>query len=215
MLAVTNLAGFMRPAGLRIRSQVLTATSTTHQIVIPAAALPGDFCILGDMGGSVGEPTDVLPTDFTSLQTEGDGSTTRGRVSGKILVSGDPGSTITGINATADAKTMFVFRGSSPFKGFTGSTWNEQITGGNPTGQNVAAAGVKTPVIVFGIAGEADDGTAAFSTASPAFDDTLSPAGTHLIMGYKIYNGGPADHSIDMNDLGNANFLASGYVILF
>lgn len=191
-----------------------SATSATHQIVIPATARAGDFAVLVDLGSSIGEPTNVVPTNWTQIQTEGDGSTTRITTSGKILVAGDAGSTITGINASDDQKVMLVFRGAQPFNTFTPSTWNEQVTGGNPSQQTVSAAGVATPVLVIGAAGEADDGPVAFSVATPAFDALVDVGAPDLRVGYKIYNGGPADHSIDMADIGNGNALVSGYVIL-
>lgn len=213
MLRVSQLAGFMLPPSLVVRRTVLSATATTANITIPAAAQIGDFAILVDLAGAVGEPSNVVPTNWTSIQTQGDGSTTRISASGKILVSGDPGAAITGMNDTDMQKVMLVFRGSSPFKGFTASTWNEEVTGGNPSAQTVTAVGQEFPIIVFGAAGEADDGTPAFSTESPAFDASVS-ANSDLIVGYKVYNGTPSNHSIDMADLGNANALVSGYVIL-
>jgi hypothetical protein len=33
-----------------------------------------------------------------------------------------------------------------------------------------------------------------------------------MIIGWKIYNSSPQDHTVDMNDLGNANLLISGYL---
>ena len=57
-------------------------------------------------------------------------------------------------------------------------------------------------------------GSFSFSTASPAFDSVIGfDAGSpYMLLGYKIYNTSPANHSIDMNDQGTFNNLLSGYV---
>ncbi len=56
------------------------------------------------------------------------------------------------------------------------------------------------------------DGTAAFATASPAFDATIANADNDLLVGYTLYAAGAgANHTIDMDDLGDDNWLAGIY----
>ncbi|MER8464177.1 hypothetical protein [Mesorhizobium sp. M1396] len=73
------------------------------------------------------------------------------------------------------------------------------------------ASGQAIPLVVIGVA-VGSGGTAVFSTASPAFDATQTAgSGAPVIAGYKLYNASPANHTIDMADLG-INVLASGYL---
>lgn len=206
--------GILRPGLLRIRNQVLTATATGANITIPAAAQGGAAAFLFDVAAQVGLPTDVTPTDWTSIVGANDGSITRLRVSRRILPAGLGGTSVTGMDGTDDQKGMLVFHGTSPFHAVTASSWNSEITGNNPSQQTVSAGGQKTPLIVFGIVAEPDDGPVSFSTASPAWDGTLTVNSGDMVIGWKIYNGGPVAHTVDMGDFGNTNVLASGYVIL-
>jgi hypothetical protein len=110
-----------------------------------------------------------------------------------------------------DRKIALVFRPSSSFTTITSSTATTQLTDINPSTQAVSPSAETTAVIVIGIAAT-DAGTAAFSTASPAFDATIATADADLLVGYKIYAAGSAaNHSIDMNDLGSDNWLAGIY----
>lgn len=194
-----------------------SATSTGSTITIPAGAAIGDFAILADFadGGSI--PSLVTPTNFNDIASAGVGSAFgggvngRGAVSWKILVSGDPGTSVTGMNGgTSNAKVMLVFRPAVTLSSATPNTWDKEINTANPTAQSVTASGGTPPLVVFGV-GATDAGTASFSTASPAFDGTVLTSDSDMIFGYKIYNSSPSDHSIDINDLGR-NYLASGYV---
>ena len=196
-----------------ISATVLSASSTTSTIVIPAAAAIGDLAVLFDYAEGSGLPTDVVPTNWTGLVTA-TVDNFRIRCSRKVLVGGDPGATITGMNGSVgNDKVMLVFRPSSAIATVTPSTWLAEVTLGNPASQAISASGQAVPIIVFGCAA-INGGTAAFSTASPAFDAEVAKAQADIIAGYKIYNSGPANHTIDMNDLGDSNGLASGYLIV-
>jgi hypothetical protein len=107
---------------------------------------------------------------------------------------------------------MLTFRPDTAINDVTISTWNAESTAADPASQTVTASGQPVPLIVFGAAGAIQTG-AAFSTASPAFDNTII-ANSRLRVGYKIYNASPANHTIDMNDLGSDNSLASGFIRL-
>lgn len=217
MLRVNHLTGFGGGGGLRTLTFVASAVSATSQITIPATAQAGDLGVLVDYASGVAEPADVVPTDWTgwnaSLASVVSGAETyKGRMSYKILVGGDPNTAITGMNGgDSNQKVMFVFRGNQIVTTITASTANGQATAGNPTQQSVTATAGTPPLVVIGAAA-IHVGTAAFSTANPAFDGTAATADADLIMGYTIYNSAPADHTIDMNDLGDNNYLASGYL---
>lgn len=196
--------------GLTI-SYVTSAESTGETIVIPAGAAIGDVAVLADFAWSLaGDPTDVVPTGWTGL-VEDEGNNARFRISYKILTAGNPGATITGMNGNSgDAKLMFVFRASTHVKTVTASTWLAETADADPASQAVSASGQNTPLVVLGFCSA---NVAVFNVASPAFDAEVAIGNDDLRGGYKIYNASPADHTIDMADLGDDNALASGYLI--
>lgn len=182
-----------------------SAIANAATITWPASVAAGDVAVLFDVAGSTG-PAAVTPSGFTNHVNVTDGFV-RNMISSKVCTGSESGS-LTGMSSTTMNKVLLVFRGGATT--ITPSTFNSQQTAGDPTLQTVAASGGVAPLVVLGMAyGSA--GSAAFSTASPAFDGTVTTATALLITGYKIYNSAPANHSIDMNDLGS-NFLASGYL---
>jgi hypothetical protein len=200
-------------------SFVDSATSTSSTVTIPAGASIGDLAVLFDDGSnSSGAPAEVVPTGFTqigaSLSIGGVGGS-RSVVSYKILAAGEPGSSITGVNGDLrNQKVILVFHSNlSAFVSATPSTWNGELTSGNPALQTVSASGQAAPLLVLGQAYVTTATPASFSTASPAFDATVGTTNS-LLAGYKIYNSSPADHSIDQDDLGSGNTPRSGYVLL-
>lgn len=198
-------------------SFVASATSIdSATIVIPSGAQAGDWAILFDhIFNNSPSPTEVVPAGWTQIGSSlTNGTTRRWVVSHKILVAGDPGATVTGMSPSTDSdKVMFVFRGANPYASATPSTWNGEQTTLNPASQTVSASGQTAPLIVLGQA-FVSNATAAFSTASPAFDATVATSSARMLAGYKIYDASPSDHTIDQNDLGNTNCLRSGYVRL-
>lgn len=190
-----------------------SADSQTNSVTVPAGIQGGDLAILFDVTRSTGSmPADVVPSGFTGIEeinvlgTNG----VRARVAYKILDGSE--TTIVGMSGdNSHDKILLLFRGTTPITAAAPqSPWNEVQTASNPSAQTVLASAQPTPLVVLGLTFNFN-GTA-FSTASPAFDGTVSTAGNRLVTGYKIYNASPTNHSIDMNDLGNANFLMSGYM---
>lgn len=199
---------------------VASATSTGTTITIPATAQPGDLAVLFNAIGA-SSVTAAVPTGFTSIIDTsllgGLGGDNRSIASYKRLVTGEPNSVITGMtggDAGFRTMIMLVFRPIGRIAVVTIPAWTGQATDGNPTLQTVVALGLPVPLIVFGLAWAFTAGTVAFSTASPAFDATVTLDGgsAYLIVGYKIYNSAPADHSIDKNDDGSGNTLQSGLI---
>lgn len=193
-----------------------SATSRASTITIPATAASGDFAVLFDfVRNSSPVPTNVVPSGWTQAVTgtqDAGSNDSRTTVSYKMLGSGDPGASIAGMDGSNVVKVMLVFtRPGAP----ASSLWVADNISTNPASQAVAASGVGTPLLVLGCAAAATSGAVAFSTASPAFDDVISNTGSNpgIAVGYKIYDsGGASDHTIDMNDLGDANSLSSGVI---
>lgn len=194
-----------------------TSSAGLGTITISASAQAGDVAVFSDFTTNTNNgtpPTAVNPgSEWTLIQDTTLSDTNGYRMSTyyRILDSGDPGSTITGMDDNREDKVMSVFRGNVAVVTVTPSTWNEEATMGNPASQSVLASGGTAPLVVIGVAA-VDSGTAAFSTSSPAFDATVANSDTDIILGYKIYDSSPADHTIDMNDLGAGNTLQSGWL---
>jgi hypothetical protein len=192
-----------------------SAVSNAPTITTPASVLTNDFGILVDIAynGTAATPSSVTPTNWTNRHdTSGAVGTARNRlmVSSKVLTTAEASGSITGMNDDNEDKVMLVFRPSRAIVSATFSTFNSQITSSDPSLQTVSALGQPSPLIVVGLC-YALSSTAAFSTASPAFDATVATGTADLLVGYKVYNSSPADHSIDMSDLGG-NVLASFFV---
>jgi len=107
-----------------------------------------------------------------------------------------------------DSKVMLVFGK------YVGSVAIQDVaaeaTNGNPAAQTCNANSSSLPLVVIGISAYLT-GAGAFSTASPAFDAEVTDS-ARITLGYKVYNSGQADHSIDKDDEGSANYLGSFYV---
>jgi len=203
-------------SGLSPVTYVGTAESTGANITIPATAQSGDIAVLYDAAlNSSGSPTLVTPAGWTNKVNSTLVTNYRAAVCVKVLDGSDAGMSITGMSGTSEnSKQMLVFRPATVAGSVTFSTFNTEYSSGNPSAQVAAASGQTPPVIVLGGCGTR--GTPVFSSVSPAFDAQVTPSHGRLRMGYKIYDigGTPADHTVDMNDLGNPNHLWSGYVTL-
>lgn len=200
--------------GLSSISYVGTAESGSSSITIPVAAQEGDIAVLYEYasGGAGSLPSLVTPSGWVNRTNDVIG-TQRAAVFTKALVGGDPGASIAGTSGSDDNKKMMVvFRPNGPITLATYSTFTSEFTNLNPSAQVISAAGQSAPLIVLGGCGVI--GSPVFGTLSPAFDAQIVPSHDRLRIGYKLYDSSPADHSIDMNDLGSSNSLWGGYITL-
>lgn len=131
-----------------------TAESNTSGITIPSTAQVGDLAVLYDFAVTTGTvaPTSVTPSGWTKISVSDVSLTTtpamRGTIHWKFLVSGDPGSTITGMaGGTTNDKIITIHRpsitGIAPTSGVFAST---PLTAGQastlaPTNLTVFTAG--------------------------------------------------------------------------
>jgi len=190
-----------------ITMEASTSNYDSTTIVIPADGAAGDIAVLLDMAFDEGSlPASVTPSGWTtigtSLTVNGTVQRIRQNASYKILIGGDPGSSITGMSATSQTtgKVIYVFRKTS-------GTWeapasiNGQATTGDPTLQTVSAG--SAPYFVIG--GYSSGNVASTGVNSPTFsptqDGSLGVSGGACFisyMYYKIFNGSPAAVDIDM-----------------
>lgn len=189
-----------------------TGTSLNFGSLSAGAIQANDVALFIEHAGGGDPATPVTPSGFTNLiNNSGEvepGATAM--VSWKKL-SGSEG-LVTGMDgATEDNKIGLVFRPSRDFTTITFSTpQSSGVTNGNPGAITVDPSAETVPTVVVGMAG-AYQGTVTFSTASPAFDAEINLSDNDLRVGYKIYASSPASHSIDINDLGECNWLAGFY----
>lgn len=192
-----------------------TATSSGTTIVAPSDIQPGDVLVLQDFSfnSTATVPTSVTPTNFDTPHVDHTvGSYSRHMVSTKLANGSEAGATITGMAGTFGVwKHLVVLKGNAPATSKTVSTPNAQVTTGNPTAQNVAASGGVAPLVVFGF--YACDNNVNPRTMSPAKDAELN-FDTEAFVAWKIQNSSPVDVSVDMDDEGGANYLASLYIAM-
>lgn len=220
------LPGTMALAGAAANDQsqitltfVDSATSTTNTIAIPAAAQAGDLAIAFDTAhdSSSTPPTKVTPSGWTTIVDKsgnpGGGSDgTRIQIAYKVLVGGDLSTSPGFTNGTDDNKGMIVVRPSSTISSVTPSTFNQSLSDNDPSVQTVSAAGQPSPLIVVAV-GLHDSSPPTFTVNSPALTTfTVDEGDPAARFGYLIYNGAPADHSLDIGDSGTVNGLISGYI---
>lgn len=213
-LQVNQLIGFGAGRITQSFTFVGSCTSTSNTLnfgsLSAGAVAAGDILIYADYAeGALGGPSAVTPSGFTNhYSTQADlAAGHRGMLSWK-KATGSEGS-ITGMNGgTADNKVGLVFRPVDvSYSSLSFETTAPQITAGNPSSQAPGISG-RDPVIIIGVVG-ANGGTAAFSTASPAFDAEVANSDGDLRVGYKIYNGPGSTHTVDANDLGSNTWLAA------
>ena len=200
-------------------------SSTSNSITAPASIAADDLIVMWDCcyGSFFGVPTDVVPTGFTRLTTNTLNLTdSRAVASYKKADGSEGGASIVGMNPNEDGsgtglsnKIIAVFRDSGGgFATISPSSVSQQITNANPTAQNVAASGGAAPLIVLGFLGNIHGAVVSPRTWSPAFTAEIGTSSSSAWLGYKFYDSSPADHSIDMDDEGNRNVLASCYIAL-
>jgi len=197
-----------------VGSCISNGTSLDFSALSAGSVSAGDILVYIDqaVNGATTIPTAVTPSGFTNQINTSFGALSlygRGMLSLKKAAGGE--GVITGMNDTNMQKVGLVFRPSTSFTSIVANDIATELTAGNPASQNCDPSAETVATIVLGVAA-CDAATAAFSTASPAFDGTVSVADSDMIAGYKIYNTSPAAHTIDMNDLNTSNWLASLYL---
>lgn len=223
MLQVNQLSGFGGSAGTPavtwtfVGSCQSTGTTLDFSSLSAGTIQANDVALFFDHCGANNPPTAVTPSGFTIIINDS-GETepgARAMASWKKLT-GSEGS-VTGINGATGGtgqdnnKIGLVFRPSRDFLNITFSTpQTSGITDANPSAITVDPSAETLASVLVGAAG-VYQGAVTFSTASPAFDAEINLSDSDLRVGYKIYNTSPASHSIDINDLGNCNWLAGFY----
>jgi hypothetical protein len=192
-----------------------TGTTIDFSALSAGAIQANDVALYIDYAGAADPPTAVTPSGFTNIvNTSGQSEPGARAMASWKKLAGSEGS-VTGMSASGGGadnnKIGLVFRPSIDFTTMTFSTpQNSGIIDSNPAAITVDPSAETIPVVLIGI-GATYQGTVTFSTASPAFDAEINLSDNDMRVGYKIYNSSPLSHSIDINDLGSANWLAGFY----
>lgn len=181
---------------------VTTAYSNAATVTIPSEAAAGDIAVLYDstMNNAGPAPTTVIPSGWTSVN---DSAATFVRVisSYKLLVGGDPGSTITGMTGTFfEGKSLLIFRKTVVATAVSAFSAAGQVTSGNPTAQVVTSSGGVVPIIVVATYSVgAFSGTLTTPTFTPDPTGVFSPV-NRVRVAYKVFESSPLDVTADLGD---------------
>lgn len=193
----------------------LTAkTVSGATIVVPATALAGDLAILFEASQGTTNPVAVPNAGWTVMQGTL-GLLVRMQMYFKILVAGDLGATLTGMNAdVANFKMILIFRPTRTITAFSVFDTNAQIVATAPTNQTLPVATYTPPILCLAhmATGNADLGVTGDSM-TPAADGSETN-GIHHKVAYKIYNSSPASETVAMGDAGAINGLQSNDSLL-
>lgn len=188
-------------------------TGTTGAITLTGAQ-EGDLALAAIAAVDImSEATVAVPSDWTDLYAPSLPTvTTVMRVVGKVLGSGD---TTLPTSSDRNRAALVILRPNKPIGSFSAEGFGQENGSGNPAAVTVSASGGTAPLVVVG-AGWGMDGAVSFTTASPAFDGTATPSnsGGDVILGWKIYNSSPANHTVDVGDTGTWSAIFGGYVVV-
>lgn len=214
---MTGILGAIMTVGAKVSSMsyLTKATSQAATITIPATAQAGDFAVFFDWNSiASGTPASVVPAGWNSVSNISS-TLYRSIISWRIIQTGDPGTSITGMAANAEVwKTILVWRGDVPVTSVTPSTFLGEIGDGiNPALQSIAAAGQPAPVITVAESANSVNNTATFNVGS--FTGTQQGPTVQQLIGYRLMNSAPVTHSVDKpQDDNQGNSLQSGYFVI-
>jgi hypothetical protein len=198
-----------------VASQTTNIGSST--ITIPSSAQAGDVGILldGTVNTTATLPTNVVPSGFTEIMTtafvRANGtSSARMTCSYKVLQSGDPNSSITGLGNTNPRKTFFVFRPDSSissvsFSGVVSQTESPDA-GTTETLSLVMDSRSKAIGVAYITAGNIITNIASSPTS---FDAQVAPSDQFQRSGYKVFTSTASDQTVTAtktNSTGTSTF---------
>jgi hypothetical protein len=190
-------------AGLTTLSLFASATSTTHQVTMPAGVVAGDVIVIFKTGAGIGAPATVIPTGFTNIFNV-TSAVARFTAWYKIAEGSEGSTTLTLDNGTFDNICLGVFRGNKAIVAVSPQDIEAVVPSTDPADQVVTASGGIAPLIVLG---------ADVDSFSPAAEGSIVAGGTYTLS-YEIYNVGDtlADVTIGRGDAGDFNALGGFYL---
>ena len=146
----------LRAAGnfLYTMTKISTVTSSSSTITVMSDVQSGDLLVLKDVGYnySGGSITNVIPSGFNSIGTITEtinDDTIRATLSYKIATGTESGTTITGINSTAESKILILFRGNKIISSVTVGSLVSDADNNGPVSATITSSSGSTPLIIF------------------------------------------------------------------
>lgn len=191
---------------------VTTVYSDAATVTIPSAAAVGDIAVLFDnavlFGGPA--PASVVPSGWTSVIDTG-GTVSRVISSYKLLVGGDPGTTITGMTGGSfQSKSILVFRKTVTATAVSAFSAAGQVTSGDPTAQVVTSSGGVVPIIVIATYYSSFGGVTGVSF-TPSATGVFNPSNFTNVR-YKVFESSPVDVTVDLGNSSGFDTLQSYYL---
>lgn len=154
------------------------------------------------------------PTGFTSISANDSGASAY-RLARKVLVGSETSVAMdpNGSGLTDSSIIVAVYRPNIAVTTFTNSTFDLEVTTGDPASQLIDAD-TQTPPVVLGFAlASSSTGSASFSSGT--FTTTVTESGglSGSVLGIRLFNTAPAsDITVDAGNLSGSTLLASGWV---
>lgn len=213
-LVLSHMHGFnVSQAGLSLAYVTSSFNNVSGGISCPTVQI-GDLIVFTEVIDDAASPgpSDVYPSGFTAIWTEVDltPNWTRRSSSYKIAVGGEGGNNLNGADGdSANRHMVAVFRGTPRITSVTVGGVNSELNQGDPAQQVVMAAAVAAPLLIFAVY------SSSLAIATPVFtptEDGEIAAATNFFARYKVYNEAPANTTVNMEDAGAGNMLASWYM---
>ena len=195
--------------------------NATGPLALPGSARQGDIVILvaRDEYTSAPAPSAGVPSGYT-LIGQFEVGWSRYVYSHKVLSSGEveiPAYTNSPNPKAHTTRIALVFRPNAYPRTLTPAGFQSQATNDNPSAQIITSGSGTSPLIV--VASWCNDNGLAVSprSSTPAMDGEVNfpgYGGNWFYAGYKIYNSSPANVTVDMDDEGFENNLASFYIAI-
>lgn len=192
-----------------------SSTTNSQTVTIPVTASAGDIAVLTDEAkGYFSTPEEVIPSEWTAIQSSVASNLDRACFSWKVLKSSDPGVSVSGMpkpSLGSCTKIITVYRILNGKGAPSIVDTAAEATSGNPAVQTVNASSYGYGSITMGFT-RGDNNNGAFSSGD--FNATVQAAPEHAcVVGYKLNNTTTKDNVIDSNDTGTPTVLASWLII--
>jgi hypothetical protein len=215
------LAALAKLTSVQFFASATDSGASTDTLALPAGIRAGDVIVLmarDKRSSNSTPPSEVVPTGYTLINSFSDNGSDAQRVIFSYRVADGTETVIPTYtnNKTNTRRIVLVFRPNAVVTTVTPAGFQSQMTAGDPTAQVIGSGSGSSPLVVFGFYLNNTGGYEAGNevnprTASPAFDAEVSHT-NWLWFNYKIYNSAPANVTIDMDDEGSLNGLASFYI---
>lgn len=200
--------GFIGKARLQLAQQA-SSTSTGLTITLPTTIAGDVMVIFNTASNNAGAPAAITPSGFTSILNVTAGNV-RATAFYKKADGTEGGTTVAVMNGGITKDAMcYTFRGTPAVNSISPTGVQNEVTSNDPAGQTVGSGSGVAPLIVM--CGYRSTAAVSPRTFSPAKGGEINSS-ANAFLAFLIQNTTAADVSVDMDDEGNDNVLASFYL---